>query len=145
MPADGALQSHPTAAPKAAPGGPSPSSPASEDQELRRALPEAGSQEPPDIPQEGAGLTASACGGGPGKEDRAQDLPLPESQGDHAEPRKDPQAAGQPAEATPSGVSREQSDDYGAPAGPTMPRCLGRHCGRDCPSTLSSRSPSLGW
>lgn len=133
MPVEGSLQGQPTAAPKAAPGGPSPSCPASEDQELRGAPPEAGSQEPPDAPQEGAGPTASACGGGPGKEDRAQDLPLPESEGDHAEPRKGPQAAGQPAKAATSGVSGEQSDGVGAPAEPMMPHCLGRDWGRDCP------------
>lgn len=112
MPVEGSPQGEPAAAPPAPPGGPSPSSSAPKDQELGGAIPEAGNQEPPEPPQEGAGPTASASGGDPGKEDKAQDLPLPESEGDHAEPRKDPQAAGQPAEAPPtSGVSREQSDD----------------------------------
>ncbi|XP_039715791.1 E3 ubiquitin-protein ligase RNF213 [Pteropus medius] len=110
MPVAGSPQGQPAAAPTAAPGGSSPSSPAPEGQELGGALLEAGNHEPPEPSQDGAGPTASACGGGPGKEDRARDLPLPESEGDHAEPRKDPQAAGQLAEAAPSGVSRERSD-----------------------------------
>ncbi|XP_023378779.1 E3 ubiquitin-protein ligase RNF213 [Pteropus vampyrus] len=104
MPVAGSPQDQPAAAPTAAPGGPSPSSPAPEGQELGGALLEAGDHEPPEPSQDGAGPTASACGGGPGKEDRARDLPLPESEGDHAEPRKDPQAAGQLAEAAPSGA-----------------------------------------
>ncbi|ELK12270.1 RING finger protein 213 [Pteropus alecto] len=110
MPVAGSPQGQPAAAPTAAPGGPSPSSPAPEGQDLGGALLEAGDHEPPEPSQDGAGPTASACGGGPGKEDRARDLPLPESEGDHAEHRKDPQAAGQLAEAAPSGVSRERSD-----------------------------------
>ncbi|KAM7069332.1 E3 ubiquitin-protein ligase RNF213 isoform 2-T4 [Molossus nigricans] len=76
--------------PEAALGGKSPGSSAPQDQTHGHAPPEGKAEE-------GAGPTAPAGEGGPGKEDAAREPLLPE-------PREEPQAAGQPAGALPSGA-----------------------------------------
>ncbi|XP_066090745.1 E3 ubiquitin-protein ligase RNF213 [Saccopteryx bilineata] len=98
MPADhrGPLQGQTAGEAEAAMEGQSPGGSASRDQHF--------SEEKDQEWASPAASAASAHEGGPGKEDTAQELLLPESEGDHTEPKKELQAGLQQAGAPTSGA-----------------------------------------
>ena len=119
----GSLPSQAAGGTEAATGGESPGGVAPQGPTGGGALPEGKSQE-------GAGSsltpTSTVSEGGPGKEAAAPELPPPESDGAHSEPRRELQATGQQAAAPTSGVSCVGCDGQGWPAKSWTPCCAVR-------------------